>query len=74
MQRKNWDAAEGEFQKSLTLDANNGEVDYFMGTVIASEKNPDKNVRGSVLFRAERPLMKGLVDWRPPDASRFSIM
>jgi tetratricopeptide (TPR) repeat protein len=42
MQRKSWDAAEGEFQKSLRLDANNGEVDYFMGTVIASEKNPQK--------------------------------
>jgi tetratricopeptide (TPR) repeat protein len=42
MQRKNWDAAEGEFQKALALDANNGEVDYFMGTVIAGEKNPQK--------------------------------
>jgi tetratricopeptide (TPR) repeat protein len=42
MQRKNWDAAEGEFQKTLALDANNGEVDYFMGTVIASEKKPEK--------------------------------
>ncbi len=42
MQRKSWDAAEGEFQKSLQLDPNNGEVDYFMGTVIASEKNPQK--------------------------------
>jgi tetratricopeptide (TPR) repeat protein len=42
MQRKSWDAAEGEFQKSLALDPNNGEVDYFMGTVIASEKKPEK--------------------------------
>jgi tetratricopeptide (TPR) repeat protein len=42
MQRKSWDAAESEFQKSLQLDPNNGEVDYFMGTVIASEKNPQK--------------------------------
>ncbi len=42
MQRKNWDAAEAEFQKTLALDANNGEVDYFMGTVIASEKKPEK--------------------------------
>jgi tetratricopeptide (TPR) repeat protein len=42
MQRKSWDAAEGEFQKSLALDANNGEVDYFMGIVIASEKKPEK--------------------------------
>ncbi|MGD0131757.1 MAG: hypothetical protein ABSE57_06905 [Bryobacteraceae bacterium] len=42
MQRKNWDAAEGEFQKTLALDPNSAEVDYFMGTVIAGEKNPQK--------------------------------
>jgi tetratricopeptide (TPR) repeat protein len=42
MQRKSWDAAEGEFQKSLALDPNNGEVDYFIGIVIASEKKPEK--------------------------------
>ncbi len=42
MQRKGWDAAEAEFQKSLQLDPNNGEVDFFMGTVVASEKNPQK--------------------------------
>jgi tetratricopeptide (TPR) repeat protein len=42
MQRKTWDAAEGEFQKSLQLDPNNAEVDYFVGTVIAGEKNPQK--------------------------------
>ena len=42
MQRKSWDAAEGEFQKTLAMDPNNAEVDYFMGTVIASEKNPQK--------------------------------
>jgi hypothetical protein len=42
MQRKTWDAAESEFQKSLALDPNNAEVDYFMGTVIAGEKNPQK--------------------------------
>ncbi|HTC31863.1 MAG TPA: tetratricopeptide repeat protein [Bryobacteraceae bacterium] len=42
MQRKSWDAAEAEFEKSLVLDPNNGEVDFFMGTVLASEKNPQK--------------------------------
>jgi len=42
MQRKSWDAAEGEFQKSLQLDPNNAEVDFFMGTVVASEKKPEK--------------------------------
>jgi tetratricopeptide (TPR) repeat protein len=42
MQRKSWDSAEGEFQKTLQMDPNNAEVDYFMGTVIAGEKNPQK--------------------------------
>ncbi len=42
MQRKTWETAEGEFQKTLQMDPNNAEVDYFMGTVIAGEKNPQK--------------------------------
>ena len=42
MQRKNWDGAEAEFQKSLQLDPNNGEVDFFMGTVDYSQKSPQK--------------------------------
>ncbi len=50
MQRKTWDAAEGEFQKSLQLDPNNGEVDFFMGTVIVSEKNPQKMSAGLFYF------------------------
>lgn len=42
MQRMNWDAAEAEFQKTLMLSANDAQVDYWMGTVIASEKKLDK--------------------------------
>lgn len=42
MQRKNWEGAEAEFQKSLQINPNNGEVDYFMGTAIASEKKVEK--------------------------------
>ncbi|HTB19849.1 MAG TPA: hypothetical protein VK708_17125 [Bryobacteraceae bacterium] len=42
MQRKSWDAAEAEFQKTLMLNPNDAEVDYWMGTVIASEKKLDK--------------------------------
>ena len=42
MQRKNWDAAEAEFQKALMMNPNNAQVDYWMGTVIASEKKVDK--------------------------------
>jgi tetratricopeptide (TPR) repeat protein len=42
MQRKNWDTAEAEFQKVLMMNPNNAQVDYWMGTVIASEKKLDK--------------------------------
>ena len=42
MQRKNWKESEGEFSETLKLNPNNGEVDYFMGTDIASEKDPAK--------------------------------
>jgi hypothetical protein len=42
MQRKTWDAAEAEFEKSLMLNANDAQVDYWMGTVIASAKKLDK--------------------------------
>jgi tetratricopeptide (TPR) repeat protein len=42
MQRKNWDAAEAEYQKVLMASPNNAQVDYWMGTVIASEKKLDK--------------------------------
>jgi tetratricopeptide (TPR) repeat protein len=42
MQRKNWDEAEADLQKSLTMTPNDATVDYQMGTVIASEKKLDK--------------------------------
>src|SRR5260370_1249220 len=38
MQRKNWTAAEAEFQKSLQISPNNSQVDYWMGTVLISQK------------------------------------
>jgi tetratricopeptide (TPR) repeat protein len=42
MQRKNWDEAEAELQKSLTMTPNDATLDYQLGTVIASEKKLDK--------------------------------
>jgi hypothetical protein len=42
MQRKNWDGAEAEFQKVLMANPNNAQVDFWMGTVIASEKKLEK--------------------------------
>jgi tetratricopeptide (TPR) repeat protein len=42
MQRKNWDEAETDLQKSLTMTPNDATLDYQLGTVIASEKKLDK--------------------------------
>jgi tetratricopeptide (TPR) repeat protein len=42
MQRMNWEGAESEYQKVLMQSPNNAQVDYWMGTVIASEKKLDK--------------------------------
>ncbi len=50
MQRKNWDGAEGEFQKVLMLNPNNAQVDFWMGTVIASEKKLDKLPKAMFYF------------------------
>ena len=42
MQKKNWTASEDEFQKALKLDPNSGQLAYYMGTAIASEKDVKK--------------------------------
>ena len=42
MQKKNWAAAEDEFQKALKLDPNSGQLAYYLGTAIASEKDIKK--------------------------------
>lgn len=50
LQRKNWEASEAEFQKSLTINPNNGELDYLMGTAIASEKKVEKMPQALCFF------------------------
>ncbi|HLG96927.1 MAG TPA: hypothetical protein VKX49_11505 [Bryobacteraceae bacterium] len=42
MQKKNWQTAEDEFQKAMKLDPNSGQLAYYMGTAIASEKDVKK--------------------------------
>ncbi len=42
MQHMSWDAAQAEFQKTLMMNPNDAEVDYWMGTVIASQKKLDQ--------------------------------
>jgi tetratricopeptide (TPR) repeat protein len=41
-QRNQFDAAEAEFQKSLAIDPNNGDVAYYMGTVIGAQKKLER--------------------------------
>ncbi len=42
MARKNWDAAESEYQKILQINPNNSDANYLLGTAIANEKNVQK--------------------------------
>lgn len=42
MQRKNWQASEADFQKSLAINPNNGQVDFWLGSDIANEKDVAK--------------------------------
>jgi tetratricopeptide (TPR) repeat protein len=65
MQRKNWDEAEGEFQKSLALNPNNGEVIYFMGTAIASEKKVEK-MPTALFYFARAATYEGAGALNPP--------
>jgi len=42
MQKKSWQPAEAEFQKTLQINPNNAQVAYFLATCIYSEKDPAK--------------------------------
>jgi tetratricopeptide (TPR) repeat protein len=71
MPRKNWDAAEAEFQKTLMLNPNDAEVDYWMGTIIASEKKLDKLPVAMFYFaRAATFTGQGAL---PPDAQKTAM-
>jgi tetratricopeptide (TPR) repeat protein len=71
MQRMNWDAAEAAFQKTLMLNSNDAEVDYWMGTVIASEKKLDKLPAAMFYFaRAATYTGQGALN---PDAQKTTM-
>jgi len=42
MQQKKGDVAQQEFVKSLEIDPNQGEVDYWLGNTLRAEKTPEK--------------------------------
>jgi tetratricopeptide (TPR) repeat protein len=50
MTRTKWDMAEAEFGKSLQLNPNNGQVDSWMGFVIASEKKIERTPTSMFYF------------------------
>jgi len=49
-QQKQYDKAEDEFRKSLAINPANGDVAYYMGTVIAAEKKPEKQPEAFFYF------------------------
>ncbi len=49
-QRKNLPEAETEFRKVLELNPNNGQVSYWLGTVILAERNPDTQAKALYHF------------------------
>ena len=72
MQRKNWQAAEDEFKKAIAINPNLGEVDYWMGTVIASQKNPDK--QSAALFYFARAAAYDGAGALAPDFRKGTVM
>ena len=65
MQRKNWDTAEAEFRKSLQMNPNNGQVDYWLGFTIASEKKTEK-VPEALFYFARAATFDGQGAMAPP--------
>jgi tetratricopeptide (TPR) repeat protein len=49
-QQKQYDKAEEEFKKSLAINPANGDVAYYLGTVIAAEKKPEKQSEAFFYF------------------------
>lgn len=50
MQRKNNEAAEAAFRKSLQLNPNAGEVSYWLGTVLLAQRVPEKQAEALYHF------------------------
>jgi tetratricopeptide (TPR) repeat protein len=71
MQRKNWDGAEAEFQKVLMTNPDNAQVDYWMGTVIASEKKLDK-LPAAMFYFARAATIQGKTPLTP-DAQKTAL-
>ncbi len=71
MQRKNWDVAETQFQKTLTLSPNDAQVDYWLGTVIVQQKKVDKVP--TAMFYFARAATLGGNTALPPDMQKTAL-
>ena len=65
IQRRKWEQAESAFERSLALDPDNAEVDYFMGTAIASEKRVDR-IPAPLFYFARAAVYEGPGDLPAP--------
>lgn len=54
MQQKDYPKAEAEFTKSLQLQPNAGQISFWLGTVIAQQKNPDPLKQSAALYHFAR--------------------
>jgi len=71
MQRKSWDAAESELQKTLAETPNDATVDFQMGTAIASEKKVDR-IPVALFYFARAATLDG--DLALPEAGKKQAM
>jgi tetratricopeptide (TPR) repeat protein len=71
MQRKNWDLAEAQFQKTLMLNPNDAQVDYWMGTVIVQQKKVEKVP--TAMFYFARSATYGGTGALPPDMQKTAL-
>jgi tetratricopeptide (TPR) repeat protein len=59
MNRKNSEAAEQEFVRSLKVDPNAAQVDYWLGTVLRAQKSPEK-ISQALFFHARAVTEEGV--------------
>jgi tetratricopeptide (TPR) repeat protein len=68
MNRKSWEKAEQQFTEFLKHNPNSGLVSYWLGTVMAAQKKPEKQV--PALFHFARAGHYTGEDQLPPDAKK----
>ena len=70
-QRKNYDAAEQEFSKSLQINPRQGEVSYWRGSALLATRKPDKQATG--LYDIARAVVLPTAQGGLPDEVRKKL-